>query len=677
VKHRYEYEIDPAGRTAPARVVRMVGPGTRVLEIGAGPGSIARVLKERNHCHVSAVEIDSEAIAILAPYCDEVFQRDLNDTTWTSDVCRNGRYDVVVAADVLEHLYDPWAALRSINDVLKPDGYVVASIPHLGHNALIACLLAEDFEYRESGLLDRTHIRFFGIRNIQRLFNDAGFAIFEAEFVIVPPSDTEFVASWLRLRPSLRKELEANPFGTVFQVVLKAQPSAKPEEGLSLVSIPTETPAAVAFDGSEETTTRPVVERPSSAEPSGWPRLIAFYLPQFHPIPENDTWWGKGFTEWRNVTRARPYFAGHYQPHLPADLGFYDLRVRETRHEQYRLARDYGIDGFCYHFYWFSGTSLLRRPLDDMLSDRESDMPFCLCWANENWTRRWDGSSREVLIAQKHRAGDDVRLIESLLPYFADPRYIRLGGAPLLVVYMPQQLRDPKGAVATWREHCERVGVGRIHLCAALTHGNDDYVKFGFDSGVQFPPHRPGIGGITQLVSFNEPFRGTVLDYQALARAYLDRTYGDRRVFRTVVPSWDNTARNRNRAVIVWNGTPANYEYWLSEAVRRTREEFPSHERLVFINAWNEWAEGCHLEPDLKYQRQFLEATLRVKSGQSTVTGFADTALPEDRPSPRVLLDDLAKLFRFGRTRTLAKTRAWFDRNPKAKAVAKRVLFRP
>jgi lipopolysaccharide biosynthesis protein len=410
--------------------------------------------------------------------------------------------------------------------------------------------------------------------------------------------------------------------------------------------------------------------------PSESPRLIAFYLPQFHPIPENDAWWGKGFTEWSNVTKAKPLFAGHYQPHLPTDLGFYDLRVRETRHEQYRLARRYGIDGFCYHFYWFSGTSLLRRPLDDMLSDRESDMPFCLCWANENWTRRWDGASREVLIAQKHRAGDDVRLIESLLPYLTDPRYIRLDGAPILIVYMPQQLPEPKRAVAAWRESCERAGVGKIHLCAALTHGNEDYVQFGFDSGVQFPPHSPGIQGITHLANFCEPFNGTILDYPALARAYLDRVYGGRKVFKGVVPSWDNTARNGNRAVIVWNGTPANYEYWLSEAVRQTREESSRDERLVFVNAWNEWAEGCHLEPDRKYQRQFLEATLRVKNGESTLTGFKDTALPWDGPHAQVLLDDLARILRFGRARALAKTRAWFDRNPTAKAIAKRALFR-
>jgi lipopolysaccharide biosynthesis protein len=346
-------------------------------------------------------------------------------------------------------------------------------------------------------------------------------------------------------------------------------------------------------------------------------RLIAFYLTQFHPVPENDAWWGKGFTEWTNVTKATPLFHGHYQPHLPTDLGFYDLRVRETRHEQIALAKSYGIDGFCYYYYWFSGKRLLERPLDDMLADPESDMPFCLCWANENWTRRWDAAEHEILIAQKYRPEDDIEFIRSVEPFLRDPRYIRVNGAPLLLIYRPQHLPDAANSLRVWREYCASVGIPNLHLACALTHGNWDYGQWGFDSGVEFPPHNMHVPDRSPELSFYEEFHGFCPDYADIAELYLRRDYGGAlSVFRGVFPSWDNTARRGKIGTVILNGTPENYRRWLSEAIRRTKEEYPGEERLVFINAWNEWAEGCHLEPDRRYGHQFLEATRAARQGQ-------------------------------------------------------------
>jgi lipopolysaccharide biosynthesis protein len=358
------------------------------------------------------------------------------------------------------------------------------------------------------------------------------------------------------------------------------------------------------------------------------PRLIAFYLPQFHPTPENDRWWGKGFTEWTNVTKAEPLFEGHLQPHLPTDFGFYDLRVRETRREQIQVAKQYGIDGFCYHYYWFSGQRLLHLPIDDMLADPESDMPFCLCWANENWTRRWDAAEHEILIAQEYRPGDDLDFIKSLIPFFQDKRYIRVDGKPYFFVYRPQHLQDARESVRTWRNYCRSIGLGELHIGAALTHQNEEYAKFGFDSAVQFPPHNLYSANINSQVRFFDTFRGNVMQYETIARSYLDRKYTPSRVFRTVFPSWDNTARTKDRALVVLNSTPDNYEHWLGSAIdlaMRSDEE----DALVFINAWNEWAEGCHLEPDRWHGHGFLQATLNAKTGLRRFATFPNVALPE------------------------------------------------
>lgn len=395
-------------------------------------------------------------------------------------------------------------------------------------------------------------------------------------------------------------------------------------------------------------------------------QLIAFFLTQFHPTPENDRWWGKGFTEWTNVTKAAPLFDGHYQPRLPTDLGFYDLRLREVRHEQIALAKQYGIDGFCYHYYWFSGNRLLNRPLDDMLVDHESDMPFCLCWANENWTRRWDAADQEVLIAQEYLPDDDLNFIKSLIPFFRDSRYIRLDGAPFLAVYRPQHLPDARKSVEIWREYCQDIGVGRIHVSAALTHGNDDYAKFGFDSGVQFPPHNVRQAIVSNQVAFYAPFRGTLIAYHKMAESYLSRAYEHNNVFRTVLPGWDNTARTGSRGVVVLNGTPTNYEYWLAESIRRTIQDFPGEDRFVFINAWNEWAEGCHLEPDRRFGRQFLVTTRLAKTLRSTKTMFEDTVLPSQA---RSFAGDLVRVFRDHLGHLLYQVRVTVNRFPRLKGI--------
>lgn len=315
------------------------------------------------------------------------------------------------------------------------------------------------------------------------------------------------------------------------------------------------------------------------------------------------------------MTKARSLFYGHYQPHLPTDFGFYDLRVRETRREQIRVAKRYGIDGFCYHYYWFSGTRLLDQPVDDMLADPESDMPFCLCWANENWTRRWDAAEHEILMEQKYEDGDIEAFADSLLPFLSDSRYIRIDGKPIIVVYRPQQIPEANESVQRWRKRFRDLGIGDVHLCAALTHGNREFKSLGFDAGVEFPPHNlDGCSTVNDRLRFFDDFEGRVVEYSAIVKSYLHRQYDDQIVYRTIFPAWDNTARAGNRAVVALGASPEAYEAWLNSTLAKCMQMDQPSENLVFINAWNEWAEGCHLEPDRKYGTRYLEATLRAKT---------------------------------------------------------------
>jgi lipopolysaccharide biosynthesis protein len=341
-------------------------------------------------------------------------------------------------------------------------------------------------------------------------------------------------------------------------------------------------------------------------------KILAFYLPQFHPIPENDRWWGKGFTEWSRITRARPQFAGHYQPHLPERLGFYDLRLREVRARQAALARAHGVHGFCYYYYWFGTKTLLERPLQDMLSDGEPNVPFCLCWANENWTRRWDGAERELLMEQRYSPNLDAAFIDELMPFFRDRRYIRVRGAPLLLIYQPTAIPEPHATLARWRRAARAHGLPDLHLVAALTFGLQDPRPLGFDAAVEFPPHADSLITSPGAPDPLDPaFNGNIVDFLATRARRLALPPPLFRLYRTAMAGWDNTPRRLSTATIFYNSSPEAYEEWLRALVLAARLGHPDH-RFVFVNAWNEWAEGAHLEPDARFGADYLEATRRA-----------------------------------------------------------------
>jgi O-antigen biosynthesis protein len=341
-------------------------------------------------------------------------------------------------------------------------------------------------------------------------------------------------------------------------------------------------------------------------------KLIAFYLPQFHPIPENDEWWGKGFTEWTQVSRATPQFVGHYQPRLPGELGFYDLRLPEIQKRQVELARNYGIFAFCFHYYRFHGKRLLERPLKQFLDNPDLDFPFCLCWANENWTKRWDGLDQEVLVAQAHSPDDDLAFIKDIEPALRDERYIRVNGRPLLIVYRPGLLPDPTASAQRWRDYCTKSQLGGLYLVAVQAFETIDPRPLGFDAAVEFPPHKLGQGAPvlnSQMEIVNPNYQGVICDYNYLVESAKKISRSDFTVFRGVCPSWDNEARKPGRGTTYQNSAPALYQEWLVEACRFAAREPDPDKRLVFINAWNEWSEGAYLEPDRRYGYAYLQAT--------------------------------------------------------------------
>ncbi len=361
-------------------------------------------------------------------------------------------------------------------------------------------------------------------------------------------------------------------------------------------------------------------------------KLIAFYLPQFHPIPENDAWWGKGFTEWTNVSKAVPQFEGHYQPHLPGELGFYDLRVPEVQRRQVELAKKYGIYGFCFHYYWFNGNRLLERPLNQFISNPEIDFPFCICWANENWTRRWDGMEDDILMKQVHTEETDIEFIQDVAQLFRHKNYIKIDGRPILIVYRVRLMPNPVETAKRWRDYCKKTGLGDPYLVTVQGFGFTDPTEVGFDAAVEFPPLNVGVEEIPHTVKFfNSGFSGKIYSYPDLAKKMqVFNTGSQYKVFKNVCPSWDNEARKLGRGHVYANSSPEHYKSWLEAASKFALKNPNPNERLVFINAWNEWAEAAYLEPDRRYGYAYLQATadvVRVFSKKITALHFDWTIL--------------------------------------------------
>lgn len=346
-------------------------------------------------------------------------------------------------------------------------------------------------------------------------------------------------------------------------------------------------------------------------------RVIAFYLPQYHPIPENDEWWGKGFTEWTNTAKAKPMFRGHYQPHTPSDLGFYDLRVPETRIAQAEMAREYGIEAFCYYHYWFAGKRVLERPFAEVLQSGEPDFPFCLCWANQTWTGIWHGAPDRVLIEQTYPGYDDHRShFDVLLRAFKDRRYVTVDGKPLFLIFRPLDIPEVKKMTDMWREMAKQSGLKGLYF---VGYSWDPFFvpqEYGFDGSLadglhDLPWRRGGVSRrrpLKLLIRKLQAKMGKPIVYSY--RKILPELLGSRIIsngeYPCVIPNWDNTPRSGENGVVLQGSTPELFRIHFRNALQIVHKLPPEH-KIIFVKSWNEWAEGNHLEPDLKFGRGYLK----------------------------------------------------------------------
>ncbi|WP_439551046.1 glycoside hydrolase family 99-like domain-containing protein [Falsiroseomonas sp.] len=360
---------------------------------------------------------------------------------------------------------------------------------------------------------------------------------------------------------------------------------------------------------------------PDGARPRA--KVLTYYLPQFHAIAENDAWWGKGFTEWTNLPRALPRFAGHYQPRIPRDLGPYALTDMNVMRRQIEMAKRGGVHGWIFYWYWFNGHRLLEKPVDAFIGDRSLDMPFALMWANENWTRRWDGAENDVLMSQDYRPEEEAALMAELARHFRDPRYIRVQGRPLLMMYRAGLMPEPKEIVAGWRQRFRDDHGEDPVFVMAQSFDDIDPREVGFDAAIEFPPHKVTKRAmpISASLDYLDPdFTGTVFSYDDIARVSLEEPEPPFPLIKCAVPGWDNDPRKQGtNTVIIHGSTPASYEAWLGELVERAAAKpFMGAEPFVCVNAWNEWCEGAYLEPDLHYGHAFLNATARAVVGRAS-----------------------------------------------------------
>ena len=633
------------------KILKAVKPNSTVLEFGPACGVMTKHLKEVLGCEVYIVEINEEDFTAAMEYAVDGVCGDATRLEWENrffDV----RFDYVIFADVLEHVYEPEVLLGRAAAYLKEGGRILLSVPNIAHNSIIINLLKDRFEYKQVGLLDNSHIRFFTYNGLLEMLDRQGLKPAVEDAVYLHPLQTEFADNY-DYGVGKSQMLKNKPNGYVYQFVFEAvkkDVEVKTERRIlsdNQLAFPMTPASWIKFlayraapfrlmskfvvsvkrngiKAAMQTTfdylrmnqlhkkikTQPQYrsnyqENVDFSSYSTSVKALAFYLPQFHQIPENDRWWGEGFTEWTNTRKALPRFEGHYQPRTPhRDIGYYSLDLVETVQAQAELAKSHGVYGFCFYYYWFSGRRLLEKPVDLLLESPQIDMPFCLCWANDNWSRRWDASENEILVEQLYAPGDAARFIADLKQYVDDPRYIRIDGKPIIIVYNPSAVPSAKVLFEEWRAAARITGIGEILIWVCETYGRsvdeDSIVPF-INAIVDFPPFWP-CRGISKVLKYE----GTLFDYSTMVKSSVENLKDKPKTtsiprYRTTTLGWDNTPRRKVGFLTAFDYSLEDFYEWcyaIKEYAERTYDE---KNRFMFINAWNEWAEGTYLEPDEKY----------------------------------------------------------------------------
>ncbi|EML6500070.1 TPA: glycoside hydrolase family 99-like domain-containing protein [Clostridioides difficile] len=584
----------------------------KVLEIGCGVGATLIEIKNRyKKAQIYGIEIDKNSGYI----CSKIFNKSIGNIEKMEELeYQDNFFDYIIFADVLEHLKSPWDVLLKVKRYLKNDGNILISLPNIMNISVIEEIINGSFSYKQAGILDKTHIRFFTLNEMYKLFSDTGYKIEQVKYNLLSLTNEK-----LDLINKLKSmaSVEINEEFSAYQYILRV---SKDEKNIER-NIEKYTAYVDYLHNKDKDNLlyKEYLEEDYKFEPKD-SKIIAYYLPQFHLNKENNMWWGRGSTEWDNVVKAVPQYTGHYQPRLPIDMGFYNLEMVSALQRQIELAKSSGIYGFSIYYYLSGETKLLRKPLDILLEHKELDIPFCLYWANEDWTKGYKSKSKEILIKQFISEEEYKMAIYDMAKYLKDERYITINNKKLIMIYRPLSIINAKKVIEYWRNYCRLNGIGEIYVMGTKSDNPtiDDvsyYSKCGFDGVNQFSPMTDvrSFNNISEKIDFiSNDYLGTVFDYKEYVekRKYINMDYY--KTYKCVCPGWDNTPRKGKEGWIFEGYSPELYYKWISDTMLMNKKSHYLDEDIVFVNAWNEWGEGAILEPCTKYGYAYLNANKKA-----------------------------------------------------------------